>query len=141
MRASRCVFGLLLAGCASQSAAPPRLTEKLTQIGTSSQAETLGWLKTEIARVRSTPSDQSYMPADWRHRDVSPLIGSSRQVINDALGQPDVCPTTDGTPCPFGGEVVYRLFRLYEQLGGGPHLVLSFGRGDTCSGARWVGTK
>ena len=94
-----------------------------------SGAETLEWLHAALSKGRAL---------GWSDHDVSVLVGMSRAAISSALGQPDVCPLPDKTPCPFHGDVAYRFFR---RAGGGPNLVLTFDGHDACSNAHWELTK
>jgi len=132
----------LLAAGVTQGAAANAPKQADAQPSAASRAETIDWLRTELAKVRQVPADQHYEAEGWRSRGVSSLVGMSRAAVGDALGEPDVCPPRDRSPCVFGeGRVVYEFFRLGGRIGGGPHLAMRFDRTGVCTHARWILTK
>lgn len=131
---------LLLLGCGSSRVASPPKAERPTVGG---RAQTISWLRAEIDRVRRVPETESYQPKDWRKQDVSSLVGMTRASLEEALGQPDVCPRGDGRPCLVPGHVIaYALFHLSSSsIGGGPNLIIRLNEADVCTDAHWLGTK
>ena len=132
---------LLLLGCSSVPAGPP---PKALQATDRDRGSTIEWLRTEFVHLRRLPAEESYEPEDWRTRDISSLVGMTRNGLLDALGPPDLCPRSDGGPCGLvsGRVLVYVLFHLPPlSIGGGPHLVIRLDETDVCTRAYLLGTK
>ena len=104
---------------------------------------TLDWLTEQRRLLAKTPPDSSFYPNAWQEHDLAPLMGLPRTTIVAALGPPDVCPKSDGTPCPYSdGADIYALFQLSPyQVGGGPHIVLTYDARGICTEVRWFATK
>ena len=101
-------------------------------------ADTLRNLRASLDLVKKAPADKPFTapcPA------VSALPGLSREQIKAALGTPHLCGP-DWAPFAHEGDWFYSLYKLPNTMvGGGPELVLQFGRGDICTSATWVNTQ
>jgi len=101
-------------------------------------ADPLRNLRASLELVKKAPADK---PFTAPCPDVSALPGLNREQIKAGLGTPHLCGP-DWAPFAHEGDWYYSFYKLPKTwVGGGPELVLQFGRDDICTSAKWVGTQ
>ena len=124
-------------GCRSLGNAP-----KSKPVDTHSSISLLRTLRAVLDAVEAAPPDD-YAFAGYG-LDLSPLVGTTRQVISSTLGEPRECTDRDdeGLICRAAGDWNYYFAHVPANMrGGGLILALRFSRDDRCTEALWIRTQ
>ena len=102
----------------------------------------------ELGRCRSAlPKDAQYAVSPCAEKAVAVLAGASKEEVLSKLGNPSFCILTTGevklsgdalcsTALSFGYS-----FYILKGVGGGPELILNFGKDQVVQAASWMHTQ
>jgi hypothetical protein len=104
-----------------------------------SAKQTLAKLRASLDLVKKADNNKPFTAPTY---DASSLIGLSRSQISSALGAPNTCVSIMPAPCQDKSDWFYSFYKLPKNYrGGGPELLLKFGKNDVCKSATWTFTQ
>ncbi|MCX5842251.1 MAG: hypothetical protein NT022_00615 [Deltaproteobacteria bacterium] len=104
-----------------------------------SAKQALAKLRASLDLVKNADDDKPFTAPTYK---ASSLIGLSRSQISSALGEPNTCVSIMAAPCQDKSDLFYSFYKLPKNYrGGGPELLLKFGKNDVCKSATWAFTQ